>query len=139
MAFPKILDMYEFCTDDLKKALDPGRAEETRQIEEETKRMLDNRGKEHDKEEEKVRLLAKEDKKEEKETTVSDDILNLPFGWLHVSPLGSGLDNGKYHLVGVITHKGRYADSGHYVGWSYYKQSSLYLSATLCRHLAQVR
>ncbi len=80
MAFPKILDMHEFCSDDLKKALEPGRAEEVKQIEEETKRMLDSRTKEHEKEEDKARLLSKEDKKEEKEQTVSDEVLNMPFG-----------------------------------------------------------
>lgn len=29
----------------------------------------------------------------------------------------SGLDTGNYQLVGCITHQGRSADSGHYVGW----------------------
>lgn len=31
---------------------------------------------------------------------------------------GTGLETGNYGLIGVITHKGRSADSGHYVGWS---------------------
>ena len=30
---------------------------------------------------------------------------------------GTGLDTGNYHLIGVVSHKGRSADSGHYVGW----------------------
>ena len=34
-------------------------------------------------------------------------------------PHGTGLDTGNYHLVGVVTHKGRSADSGHYVGWTH--------------------
>lgn len=32
-------------------------------------------------------------------------------------PHGTGLDAGQYHLVGVVTHKGRSSTSGHYVGW----------------------
>jgi len=28
-----------------------------------------------------------------------------------------GLDTGNYELVAVVTHKGRSADGGHYVGW----------------------
>lgn len=101
-----------------------GRAEETKQIEDETKRMLENRAK--DKEEEKVPLVSKEEKKEDKEQTVSDELLNMPFGTgKRGQGLGNGLDTGKYHLVGVVTHKGRYADSGHYVGWTYHKQSKL--------------
>jgi len=70
--------MYEYCSDTLKKEMDKGRAEETKQIEDETKRMLENRTKE--KEEEKVPLISKEEKKEEKELTVADEVLNLPFG-----------------------------------------------------------
>ncbi len=33
------------------------------------------------------------------------------------APLGLGLETGNYQLIGVLTHKGRSADSGHYVGW----------------------
>lgn len=32
-------------------------------------------------------------------------------------PFNSGLDNGNYQLIGVVTHKGRSADGGHYIGW----------------------
>lgn len=34
---------------------------------------------------------------------------------------GTGVDNGMYQLVSVVTHKGRSADSGHYVGWAHFK------------------
>lgn len=30
---------------------------------------------------------------------------------------GLGLDTGNYQLIGVVTHKGRSADGGHYIGW----------------------
>lgn len=30
---------------------------------------------------------------------------------------GLGLDTGSYEIIGVVTHKGRSADGGHYVGW----------------------
>lgn len=30
---------------------------------------------------------------------------------------GQGLDTGAYELIGVVTHKGRSADGGHYIGW----------------------
>ena len=32
-------------------------------------------------------------------------------------PHGSGPATGNYELVAVVTHKGRSADGGHYVGW----------------------
>lgn len=31
---------------------------------------------------------------------------------------GSGLETGEYQLISVVTHKGRSADGGHYVGWA---------------------
>ena len=36
-------------------------------------------------------------------------------------PHGQGMDTGNYELVGVVTHKGRSADGGHYVGWVHQK------------------
>lgn len=30
---------------------------------------------------------------------------------------GTGLDTGNYQLIGVVTHKGRSSDGGHYIGW----------------------
>lgn len=30
---------------------------------------------------------------------------------------GLGLDTGEYNLVGVVTHQGLSADSGHYLAW----------------------
>ena len=32
-------------------------------------------------------------------------------------PHGQGLDTGTYQLIGVVTHKGRSAEGGHYIGW----------------------
>lgn len=37
---------------------------------------------------------------------------------------GTGLDTGHYQLVGIVTHKGRSADSGHYVGWAQLKDDT---------------
>lgn len=36
-------------------------------------------------------------------------------------PHGSGIQTGVYELIGVIVHKGRQADSGHYVGLTVHK------------------
>jgi ubiquitin carboxyl-terminal hydrolase 14 len=33
------------------------------------------------------------------------------------SELGAGLPTGNYELKAIVTHQGRSADSGHYVGW----------------------
>lgn len=34
-------------------------------------------------------------------------------------PHGQGLETGAYEVVAVLTHQGRSADSGHYVGWAH--------------------
>ena len=53
-------------------------------------------------------IMTKNQKKE-LEQKVSDEMLYRPHG--------QGLDAGHYQLVAVVTHKGRSADGGHYVGW----------------------
>ncbi len=55
--------------------------------------------------------LYKEFKKQqrEKEENEHDETLYRKFG--------EGKVNGDYELIGVITHKGRSSDSGHYVAW----------------------
>jgi len=38
---------------------------------------------------------------------------------------GMGLDSGQYELIALISHKGRSADSGHYVSWVHKSGGSL--------------
>ena len=45
----------------------------------------------------------------EKEIKISDEMLYRPHGL--------GLDTGHYQLIAVVTHKGRSAEGGHYIGW----------------------
>ncbi len=63
--------MYEFCTEILKKQLDIGRAESTRQYEEETKAMIEGK-----KEETKGMMMGKK----EKEVVIDDKLLYRPHG-----------------------------------------------------------
>jgi uncharacterized UBP type Zn finger protein len=46
---------------------------------------------------------------QEEEDKKHDEMLYMPHGL--------GKDTGNYELVAVVTHKGRSADGGHYVGW----------------------
>lgn len=125
VSFPKNLDIYEFCTDELKKSLDLGRDFERRLREEEDEKRLTGKSADVDMkdeeagsastivaaahEEEKVSALAAKKKRKEEEVKVSDEMLYRPHG--------QGLDAGHYQLIAVVTHKGRSADGGHYVGW----------------------
>ena len=55
------------------------------------------------------KVLNKKQQLKEQEIKEADEMLYRPHG--------SGLDAGHYQLVAVVTHKGRSADGGHYVGW----------------------
>lgn len=133
--FPKVLDLYEYCSSEVKAKLDPGRVEEIKQMDEETKKMLESKQEDNkdDDEEENKGLMPSDiykEKKGEKELVIQDEFINMPFG--------TGMDTGKYHLVGVVTHKGRYADSGHYVGWVYHKSSKIFIIYNNYRYLDKV-
>eukprot|EP00347_Sterkiella_histriomuscorum_P013667 403363833 len=115
VSFPKVLDIYDFCTDELKKSLDLGREFERKLREEEDTRRLQGQDVEmkdeskNNQEEEKVQKPVPKTAQKEEEIKVSDAMLYRPHG--------EGLDTGHYQLIAVVTHKGRSADGGHYVGW----------------------
>lgn len=62
-----------------------------------------------DEEEKSVPAQIKRNKQKELDQKLADEILYRPHG--------QGLDAGHYQLIAVVTHKGRSADGGHYVGW----------------------
>jgi len=103
--FPLVLDIYDMCTEELKAVLQPKRKE-----------ILDI----EDKKIESARKKLKEDKsattskgKEEVDTKKKDaELFDGP-----ADPSKFVNETGIYELYAVLTHKGRNADSGHYVGW----------------------
>ena len=124
--YPKVFDLYNHCSDELKKSLDLGREFESKLRAEEDdlklqgkikqsevydKEMKGEKDAENDEEKEKKRLVGEALKKQEKldEDKKHDQVLYRPHG--------QGLDTGNYELIAVVTHKGRSADGGHYVGW----------------------
>jgi len=118
VGFPKILDMYDYCSDDLKKTLDTGRAYEKKLDEERSqashdkfdayKKQLEAEGKMISEDNKALFKQFKDDQKEE-EVRQHDETL--------YRKIGTGLETGNYELVAVLTHQGRTSDSGHYVGW----------------------
>ncbi|KAL4446057.1 hypothetical protein ABPG74_011049 [Tetrahymena malaccensis] len=120
VAFPKILDVTPYCTQDLQSAIEKGKDYEKRQQEQanknteekfaEYKRKLEAEGKMIP---EDTKALYKQFKEAQKEEEIRQHDENL------YRPHGQGLDNGTYELVAVLTHQGRSADSGHYVGWAH--------------------
>ncbi len=97
MSSPKNFDIYELCTDELKKSLDLGRDFERRIREEEDAKRLsgkddvemkDASAKDDLKEEQKVTKAVDKNKLKEEEIKVSDEMLYRPHG--------QGLDAGHY-------------------------------------------
>lgn len=93
------LDMFEFCSDELKQKLTPMRNQIREATSKRTERQLSEKSnKETTKDPE-----AMEVEKVETSSSFDDDA-------------GSN-NNGYYNLVAILSHQGRSADSGHYVGW----------------------
>jgi len=106
--FSPNFDLYDCSTDELKKELANGRLKSKEQ---DDRRM----------EAEKKKLLADEAFKLEngRSTTADVDMKDEDEEMKAASAVGvESVDTGNYELVGIISHKGRTSDGGHYVGWS---------------------
>lgn len=96
--FPFMLDLYEFCSDELKAKLGPNR-KILQEIEEKKLQQVTKKLKEDGKSE-----ITKEEAKKNDQLVVLD-----PSKFVN--------ETGMYELFAVLTHKGRIADGGHYVAW----------------------
>jgi len=135
VAFPEVMDVYEMCSEDLQKQLAIGR----RKADKEAEERLAKRNKisdEKEKEPEKESSSAPESSTEQSGTDmeVDDDDEAALKAALAMSmdtesssvpvargdTMGNGLPDdfqGKYEIFAAVTHQGRSADSGHYVGY----------------------
>merc|ERR1712048_1370350 len=94
------LDVYDFCTQELKDSIEKYRRYK---LEKEDKEREKKQAVKIANEEEKKKD-DKEDKTEKAKMDVEVDV--------------SKLETGYYELCGIVTHKGRSANSGHYIGYS---------------------
>ncbi|KAK4267345.1 hypothetical protein QN277_024134 [Acacia crassicarpa] len=104
--YPLELDVYDLCSEDLRKKL-----EAPRQI------LRDEEGKKLG-----LKVNEKTSVKKENDVKMSDaEGSSNAGGEPSVAPMEEGEKEtqmtGIYDLVAVLTHKGRSADSGHYVAW----------------------
>ena len=60
-----------------------------------------------------TRKLYKQFKKSQAIEDVKEHDKNL------YKSLGKGIETGSYQLIAIITHKGRSAKGGHYIGWTH--------------------
>lgn len=140
VSFPMVLDTYDLCSDKLKEKLNIGRGLEAKLREEYDSKMLSGKTEDVKMEDDKpaqdvnmeeTKEEVKEESKEEKIDTsapkkkekvkiasIKDDIVYREHG--------TGVDHGKYQLVGVVTHQGRTADGGHYIGWIHSTEDEWY-------------
>jgi len=101
--FPFILDVYELCTSDLQKTFGPKR----KAIEE----AEENKSQQ---EREKMKRKAAGD---DTSATTAPEATAVAGSSTTTPPTSLVNDSGKYELIAVLTHKGRSADSGHYIAW----------------------
>lgn len=126
ISFPRVLDVTQFCTPKLQEQLKYGKdlikkQEEQKKSDQQEmfEKYKDQQMEEQKKKGMEVEVSSKDMfkkfKEEEKEKDVNehDEILYRKHGM--------GLESGEFELVGVLTHKGRTADSGHYVAWIHQK------------------
>ena len=94
VAFPMVLDMYDLCDESLQAELRPWRSAE----------VENDRG-----------TPVGDENPDKKQRTVGDDGQAATMTTDADATQGP---TGRYELIGVLTHKGRSADSGHYVSWT---------------------
>ncbi|CAL0308733.1 unnamed protein product [Lupinus luteus] len=106
VGYPLVLDVYDFCSENLRKKL-----ESPRQI------LRNEEGKKFGL---KVSEKSSVDKNSDAQMPDAEGSSN-GGGDPSIAPMEEGEKEtqmtGIYDLVAVLTHKGRSADSGHYVGW----------------------
>lgn len=118
VTFPLNLDLQSFCSEDLQARLEPNRDiqkdrdEKRFEIEKaEFEAFKAERKDDENMDTLKITKAFKKMKKEARIKTFDEDVYR---------EFGTGIETGEYNLVGVITHKGRSADSGHYLGWTHH-------------------
>jgi ubiquitin carboxyl-terminal hydrolase 14 len=116
--FPIILDVNEFLSSELQESLAQNRK---REIELELKAKDDEKEKyesfklqfkDKDMDTFKIHQLFKKQCEEDKVKKIDDQL------W---GKMEDSKTTGKYRLCGVITHKGRSSESGHYISWVHHK------------------
>jgi ubiquitin carboxyl-terminal hydrolase 14 len=129
VGFQGVLDVYEFCSDKLKKALKVARDKAAKEEEDRVAKKLKGEDEKDgdDKKEDSgdASGAAMETEKIGEEEEMDEDLkaalaMSVEPEPEPLPPVGPGLPpnfRGLYELFAVVTHKGRDADGGHYMGW----------------------
>jgi ubiquitin carboxyl-terminal hydrolase 14 len=117
VAFNGILDIYEFCSEKLQKILKKSRDKAQKEEEDRITKKL--KGEDTTEEVKDTSMEADESMDEELKAALAMSMADGEDNE-QLEIAGPGLPpefQGKYELFAVVTHKGRDADGGHYMGW----------------------
>lgn len=117
VAFLATLDVYEFCSDKVKKGLKVARDKAAKEEDDRVAKKL--RGEDADEDKKDDAAMEEEKAEDDEEDAALQAALAMSVE-AEEPPVGPGLPNefqGLYELFAVVTHKGRDADGGHYMGW----------------------
>ena len=116
--FPVILDTNDFLTPELQEKIAGNRKRliekelEMKDMEKEKYEKFKEELNDKDMDTFKIHQLFKKRREEEKKATINEQL------W---APMVDERCTGNYRLFGVITHKGRSSNSGHYISWIHHK------------------
>jgi ubiquitin carboxyl-terminal hydrolase 14 len=120
VTFNSTFDIYDFCSDQVKKELKKSRDKALKEEEDRINKKLKGENVEND-----VQMETGED--EETAALKAALAMSMQDEDSPPSPVGPGLPaefQGQYELFAVVTHKGRDADGGHYMAWVKAKPNS---------------
>jgi len=112
VAFSSTLDVYDFCTDSVREILKQSRDKAAAEEEDRIQKKLDGEVNEKDDGDVKMTDAAVGGESDELKAALALSLEN--------PAVGPGLPSnfrGHYELFAAVTHKGRNADGGHYMGW----------------------
>ena len=122
VTFQGVFDAYEFCSDKVKKVLKVARDKSAAEEEDRVAKRLRGEETDDNKKESGDDAMETEKAKEEVKEEMDDELKAALAMSVETEqpPVGPGLPDdfqGLYELFAVVTHKGRDADGGHYMGW----------------------
>lgn len=118
VTFNSILDVYEFCSEAIKKELKKSRDKALKEEEERINKKL----KGEEVKDDDVKMDTEENDGDDEADAALQAALAMSMQGDEEAPkpVGPGLPanfQGQYELFAVVTHKGRDADGGHYMAW----------------------
>ena len=121
VTFNSMFDIYDFCTDEVKKELKKSRDKALKEEEDRINKKLKGEAVDED-----VKMDTDGDD-EEAAALQAALAMSMQTEDEKPAPVGPGLPaefQGQYELFAVVTHKGRNADGGHYMAWVKAKSNS---------------